>query len=80
MGANVRDLCVIYADVRDMELMHGHAERPERGDLGTLHDRVVGDEANLTVALHDNDIVALRRTQFAQNVQVVIGRRLCGTR
>jgi hypothetical protein len=49
--------------------------RPERGDLRILHQRVVGDDANVAVALHDDEVFALRRTQVAENVQIVVHRR-----
>ena len=54
------------------------SQRSERCDLRILHDRIVGDDANRTVALHDDEVFALRRTQLAHDVQIVIDRRRSG--
>jgi hypothetical protein len=48
--------------------------------LRILHDRVVGDDANGAVALHDDEVLTLRGSQVAEDVQIVIGRHRSSTR
>jgi hypothetical protein len=45
-----------------------------------LHDGVVGDQTDRTVALHDDDVLALGRAKFAQDVQIVVDRPRSRTR
>jgi hypothetical protein len=39
-----------------------------------LDDGIVSNHANRAVALHDDEVLALRRAQLAQDVQVVVDR------
>jgi hypothetical protein len=46
----------------------------KRSNLWILHHRVIRYDANLAVALHEDEVFTLHRTQVAKNAQVVVGR------